>query len=158
MSFSLAPYMIMRPDCFFVRAHIIGGDYIIQHYAIAIIMAVTGIILVGYELLVVIMWIMAGSIEVVVVDVETRLGGVLIYHYDAYVDGLPQRLTQKIRPLNPLKYVFPKLDVGKRVNIKYNRRKKCLFQHPSFGIVYFATGLILSVVGLMMLVTFWFVP
>lgn len=150
--------MVMRPGGFFARAHIIGGDYIMLHYAIAIIMAVTGIILAGYELLVVITWLMAKPIEAVVVDVEARLGGILIYHYDAYVDGLSHRLTQKIRPLNPLKYVFPKMDVGKRVHIKYNRRKKSLFQHPSFGIVYFAIGLILFVVGSMMLTIFWFVP
>lgn len=128
------------------------------HYVIAIIMAVTGIILAGYELLVVITWLMAKPIEAVVVDVETRLGGIFIYHYNAYVDGLPQRLTQKIRPLNPLKYVFPKLDVGKKVSLKYNRKKECLFQHPSFGIVYFAAGLVLLAVGLIMLTVFWLVP
>lgn len=150
--------IVMRPGDFFARAHIIGGDYIMLHYVIAIIMVVAGIILAGYELFVAIMWLVAKSIEAVVVDVETRLGGILIYHYEVYIDGLPQRLTQKIRPLNPLKYVFPKLDIGKSVNIKYNPRRDCLFQHPSFGIVYFAAGLVLLAVGLIMLTAFWLVP
>lgn len=131
---------------------------IILHYVIAIIMIIAGIMLTCYELLVVISWFRAELLDAVIVNVEPRLGGILLYHYDVCVDKLPQRLTQKVRPLNPLKYFFPRQDVGKNVCVRYDKRKGRLVQHLSFGIVYLAAGLVLLAVGMLMLAVFWLVP
>lgn len=128
------------------------------HYVVAIIIATTGMILIGYELFVFMDWIGADTVQAVIIDVVAKFRGKLVYTYEAKIDGVTKHLTQEVYALNPLKYVFPKLDVGKRVNIKYNRRKDCLFQHPSLGIVYFAVGLVLLAVGLVMLTVFWLVP
>lgn len=128
------------------------------HYVVAIVIATAGMILIGYELFTFMDWIGSDTVQAVVVDVVAKFRGKLVYTYEAKIDGFVKQLTQEVYVLNPLKYVFPKLDIGKRVNIKYNRRKECLFQHPSFGIIYFVTGLILLVVGLMMLAIFWLVP
>lgn len=78
-------------------------------------MIIARIILTDYELFVVILWFRSEVFDAVIVGVESKLGGILLYHYDVYVDKLPQRLTQKTRSLNPLKYFFPRQDIGKCV-------------------------------------------